>query len=67
MASINDIANEFIREEIEEYIEQPDEIQRFIQMFSQAVPNMQDIAAALIDGDHHTVDELTKEALADGY
>ncbi len=30
MASLNDIANEFIREEIEEYIEQPDEIERFI-------------------------------------
>ncbi len=66
MASLNDIANEFIREEIEEYIEQPDEIERFILMFSQATPNMQDIAAALIDGDHHTVDELTEEALADG-
>ena len=66
MASIIDIANEFIREEIEEYLERPDEIERFIDMFSQATPAMQDISAALIDGDHHTVHELTEEALANG-
>ena len=66
MASINDIANEFIREEIEEYLEQPDEIELTIEMFAQATPAMQDIAAALIDGDHHTVDELTEAALEDG-
>ena len=66
MASISDIANEFIREEIEEYLEQPDEIERTIEMFVQATPAMQDIAAALIDGDHHTVDELTRAALEDG-
>ena len=66
VASINDIANEFIREEIEEYLEQPDEIELTIEMFAQATPAMQDIAAALIDGDHHTVDELTEAALEDG-
>ena len=66
VASINDIANEFIREEIEEYLERPDEIEFFIEMFSQTAPKMQDIAAALIDGDHHTVDALTEEALGAG-
>ena len=66
VASINDIANEFIREEIEEFLEEPDEIVLAIDTFAQATPAMQDIAAALIDGDHHTVDELTEAALGDG-
>ena len=35
-------------------------------MFAQATPAMQTIAAALIDGDHHTVDELTETALEEG-
>lgn len=66
MAEITDIENEFIREEIEEYLDQPDEIERNIEIFSKATPEMQAISAALIDGDHHTVDELTKEALEAG-
>lgn len=66
VATINDIANEFIREEIEEFLERPDEIARFTEMFARARPAMQDIAAALIDGDHGTVDELTASALAGG-
>ncbi len=66
MASINDIANAFLREEIEEFLERPEEITVFIEMFAQAAPAMQDIAAALIDGDHHTVDDLTAGALAGG-
>jgi 5-methyltetrahydrofolate--homocysteine methyltransferase len=66
LAEITDIENEFIREEIEEYLEQPDEIERSIEIFSKATPEMQAISAALIDGDHHTVDELTKGALEAG-
>lgn len=66
MAEITDIENEFIREEIEEYLDQPDEIERNIEIFSKATPEMQAISAALIDGDHHMVDELTKEALEVG-
>ncbi|MCZ6676668.1 MAG: corrinoid protein [Candidatus Poribacteria bacterium] len=66
MAEITDIENEFIREEIEEYLERPDEIERTINTFAQTSPAMQAIAAALIDGGHHTVDELTKEALEAG-
>lgn len=66
MSEITDIENEFIREEIEEYLDQPDEIERNIEIFSKATPEMQAISAALIDGDHHMVDELTKEALEAG-
>lgn len=66
MAEITNIENEFIREEIEEYLDRPDEIERTIDIFAKASPAMQAIAAALIDGAHHTVDELTKEALEKG-
>ena len=66
MAEITDIANEFIRDEIEEFIERPNEIERITNLFAQASEKMQNIAAALIDGDNETVDELTTQALADG-
>ena len=66
MPELNDIANEFIRSEIEEYIERPAEIERIIGVFAAATPQMQDIAAALVDGENTVVDELTEKALADG-
>jgi 5-methyltetrahydrofolate--homocysteine methyltransferase len=66
MPAISDIENEFVRQEIEEYIERPDERERTITTFSKARPLMQTIAAALIDGDNETVDRLTREALAEG-
>ncbi len=66
MAEISDIDNEFIREEIEEFLERPDEIERIVELFARAAPAMQTIAAALIDGDNDTVDELTRAALDRG-
>jgi len=66
MADLKDIQNDFIRAEIEEYLERPEEIKRNIEVFSKARPILQDMAAALIDGDHHQVDALTKQCLADG-
>ena len=66
MASINDIANEFVRNEIEEYLEQPDERESVIETFAKSSSQMQAIGAALIDGRHKTVDQLTQKALADG-
>ena len=66
MATISDISNEFVRNEIEEYIEQPDERGQLITTFAKVRPEMQEIAAALIDGKHKTVDELTKKALEAG-
>ena len=63
MAEITDIENEIIQEEIREYIERPDEIERIVNTFANAAPAMQEIAAALIEGNHGAVDELTKEAL----
>ena len=66
MADITDIANEFIRAEIEEFIERDEERERITNLFAQASEPMQDIAAALIDGNHQTVDELTSQAIAAG-
>ena len=66
MASISDISNEFVRKEVEEYLEQPDEREQVIGVFAKVRPEMQEIAAALIDGKHETVDELTRKALAAG-
>src|SRR3972149_382298 len=66
MAELSDISNEFIRQEIAEYIERPDERERIINTFAQASPRMQAIAAALIDGDNEAVDSLSRQALDEG-
>lgn len=66
MAGISDIANEFVRQEIEDYIEQADEREAVVATFVKISPAMQAIGAALIDGQHRTVDRLTAEALAGG-
>ncbi len=63
MAELSDIANQTIREEIEEYLERPEEIERSIELFARAAPAMQDIAAAIIEGDDDEVDRLTRQAL----
>ena len=66
MSVLADITNEFIREEIEEFLERPEEIERSIELFARVTPEMQEIAAAIIEGDDDIVDELTREALDGG-
>ena len=66
MAELSDIANEFLRDEIEEFIERPEERQRLINLYAAAAPEMQAIAAALIEGEDDLVDEMTVAALARG-
>jgi 5-methyltetrahydrofolate--homocysteine methyltransferase len=66
MAQLNEIENEFIRQEIEENVERPDERQRLIDSFARSRPAMQAIAAALIEGEHAAVNQLTREALNAG-
>ena len=66
MAALADIANEAVREEIEEYLERPEEISRNIELFARARPLMQDIAAGIIEGDDGEVDALTRRALDEG-
>ena len=67
MAEIEDVQNAFLRTEIEEFIERPDERARIVQMFSKAHPELQAIAAALIGGEHKLVDHLTRRALDTGF
>ncbi len=66
MAELSDIENEFVRDEIEEFIEQPADRERIINLFVGTSPEMQDIAAALIEGDNRGVDEMTAAALDSG-
>ena len=66
MAQLSDITNSAIRNEIEEYIELPVEIERNIEVFSRASARMQAIAAGVIEGDNHLVDQLTRDALEEG-
>lgn len=64
MPELTDITNDFLRAEVEEFIERPEERERLIGLFAGASTEMQAISAALIDGDHATVDALTRQALA---
>ena len=66
MAELGDIANDIVREEIAEYLERPEEIERNIALFARARPLMQDIAAGIIEGDNDEVDALTRRALDEG-
>jgi 5-methyltetrahydrofolate--homocysteine methyltransferase len=66
MPELTDVSNEFIRSEIEEFIERDDERERMIAMFAECRPEMQDIAAALIEGEDDVVDELTRAQLDAG-
>jgi 5-methyltetrahydrofolate--homocysteine methyltransferase len=66
MSDLSDVVNDFLRGEIREFIERPDERARLIDTFTRARPDMQAIAAALIDGDHGLVDRLTTAALDSG-
>jgi 5-methyltetrahydrofolate--homocysteine methyltransferase len=66
MAELTEVQNEFIRQEIEEFILKPAERQRLIDLFAKASERLQAISAALIDGDNDTVGQLTREALDAG-
>ena len=66
MPELGDIANDIVREEIAEYLERPEEIERNIALFARARPLMQDIAAGIIEGDDDEVDALTRRALDEG-
>jgi len=60
------IVNEGIKSELQ-YVTRPFELNHITEMFEKAEPLMQDIGYALITGDQHEVDRLTKKALDDGY
>ena len=64
--TLDDVANDYVRNEIDEFVAREDERERLIGLFAQAKPELQEIAAALIDGDDDTVDRLTREQLDAG-
>ena len=66
MPELAEVTNEFIRGEIEEFVERDDERERMVAMFSKCSPAMQNIAAALIEGEDDLVDEQTRAALDAG-
>jgi 5-methyltetrahydrofolate--homocysteine methyltransferase len=66
MPELTDVTNEFIRGEIDEFVERDNERERMIGIFAACRPEMQDIAAALIEGEDDVVDELTRAALDSG-
>jgi 5-methyltetrahydrofolate--homocysteine methyltransferase len=66
MAELNEVSNEFVRGEIDEFIERPEERARIINLFARASVKMQAIAAALIDGENELVGQLTRQALDEG-
>jgi len=66
VAQLSDITNAVIRAEIEEFVDDPAEIERNVELFAKASAQMQDIAAALVEGENDTVDQLTRTALDEG-
>ena len=66
MPNLNDINNEFIREEIDQFVDQPKEKSHMIGIFSTVNTELLRIAAAVIDGDNESVDTLTKQQLDKG-
>ena len=66
MATLSDVTNSILRDEIEEFIERPEEIARLVKLFSGARALMQEIAVAIIEGDDDGADKLTAQALGEG-
>src|SRR3954447_7370916 len=66
MPELSDITNTFLRDEIAEFVERPDERERLIGMYARTGPELLEIAAGIVDGDDHLVDERTRARLDAG-
>ena len=66
MAELSDITDEIIRREIDEFVERPEERARNIALFARVKPLLQQVAVAVIDGEHVTAGQLTRQALDEG-
>ena len=66
MAELSDITNDILRQEIEQYVERPEEIARNVRLFSRVRPQLQELAVAVIDGEHELASRLTRQALDEG-
>ena len=67
MTDLLAISNAAIRAEIEEFVTRPNEIARYVGVFSKAHPDMQAIAASVIEGEYLVTERLTTEALKAGH
>ena len=59
MAHIEEIPNEFIRQELEEFVERDHEKRHLINLYAPAKPLLLELAAAIIEGDNLVSDRLT--------
>ena len=66
MPELSDILNETIRAEIEDFLDDPDEINTAVELFSNASEKMQLIAEAVIMGEDSEVDRITQESIEEG-
>ena len=66
MAELADIPNEFIKNELDEFVEREDERAELIELYSQSAPHLLEIGAAIISGRNEDADRLTVEALGRG-
>jgi len=66
MADLADIPNEFIRSELDEFVERENERRELTGLYAASAPHLLEIAAAIIEGRNHDSDRLTSEALEGG-
>jgi len=66
MAKLEDISNDFLREEVETFVTREDERENLIARYTAATPKMQAIAAGVVSARHHDVDGMTADALTSG-
>ncbi len=66
MAELTDIPSDFIRNELDEFVEREDERAELIDFYAAAAPHLLEISAAIISGRNHDADRMTLDALAGG-
>ncbi|HAB13286.1 MAG TPA: cobalamin-binding protein [Planctomycetaceae bacterium] len=66
MAELADIPNEFIKNELDEFVEREDERAELIDLYSRSAPHLLEIGAAILSGRNEDADRLTVEALERG-
>jgi 5-methyltetrahydrofolate--homocysteine methyltransferase len=66
MPALDEVSNEFLRGEIAEFVTRPDEMEKMINLYAGSSAELQEIAAALVDGDDKKVDQLTRAQLDAG-
>jgi 5-methyltetrahydrofolate--homocysteine methyltransferase len=66
MPALDEVSNEFLRGEIAEFVTRPEEIEKMINLYAGSSTELQEIAAALVDGDDTKVDQLTRAQLEAG-